>query len=194
VGDEDDLKINTLHRFTKHSPNLILQEYSHCEVPAGCGGVILRWSDRAQGVTAQLRVSIQGGGGKTWLDGAEAATSIIQLAPGRHAIAVQVSAVSAMRTMPVRRLVAITAQHREREGVDLLAGAAWTMATAEPAAAWTAIDFDAGWDAVPRAAAETIAALDERVRRYWEGDRVVYELPLEPCWLRLAFDVEDDAR
>lgn len=38
-----DLKLNSLSRFSKSSPRLILEEYSHCEVPAGCGGVVLRW-------------------------------------------------------------------------------------------------------------------------------------------------------
>mgnify|MGYP001258158642 CR=1 FL=1 len=38
-----DLKLNSLSRFSKSSPRLVLEEYSHCEVPAGCGGVVLRW-------------------------------------------------------------------------------------------------------------------------------------------------------
>ena len=43
MTDDDDLRVNTLHRFAKHSPTLILHEYSSCEVPAGCGGVVMRW-------------------------------------------------------------------------------------------------------------------------------------------------------
>jgi hypothetical protein len=34
-----ELKLNDLDRYHKRSASLILQEYSHCEVPAGCGGV-----------------------------------------------------------------------------------------------------------------------------------------------------------
>ena len=41
--DDDDLHVNTLHRFAKHSDKLVLEEHSHCEVPAGCGGVLIRW-------------------------------------------------------------------------------------------------------------------------------------------------------
>ena len=37
--DSEALRLNTLNRFRKHSPRLLLEEYSHCEVPAGCGGV-----------------------------------------------------------------------------------------------------------------------------------------------------------
>ena len=50
----DKLKLNTLSRFSKRSDQLLLEHYSHCEVPAGCGGVILRWRDRADGVMADL--------------------------------------------------------------------------------------------------------------------------------------------
>ena len=38
-----DLKLNSLSRFSKQSPLFILEGYTHCEVPAGCGGVVLRW-------------------------------------------------------------------------------------------------------------------------------------------------------
>lgn len=43
MTDDDDLRLNTLHRFRKHSENLVLEEHGHCEVPAGCGGAIITW-------------------------------------------------------------------------------------------------------------------------------------------------------
>ncbi len=33
-----DLNLNSLSRFSKKSSTMILEVYSHCEVPAGCGG------------------------------------------------------------------------------------------------------------------------------------------------------------
>jgi hypothetical protein len=42
------LKLNGLSRYTKQSPRLVLEEYSHCEVPAGYGGVVLRWRNPDQ--------------------------------------------------------------------------------------------------------------------------------------------------
>ncbi len=65
MADDDDpgaLRLNTLDRFRKQSPRLLLEEYSHCEVPAGCGGVILRWVDPQAGVPAFLRVVVVGQG------------------------------------------------------------------------------------------------------------------------------------
>lgn len=38
-----ELKLNSISRFSKQSPRLVLEEHGHCEVPAGCGGVVLRW-------------------------------------------------------------------------------------------------------------------------------------------------------
>lgn len=35
---DQNLKLNSLSRYTKQSPNLVLQECEHCEVPAGCAG------------------------------------------------------------------------------------------------------------------------------------------------------------
>lgn len=38
-----DLRLNSIDRFRKSSDRLILEQHGHCEVPAGCGGVVLRW-------------------------------------------------------------------------------------------------------------------------------------------------------
>ena len=40
---ERDLKLNSLGRYGKSNSRLVLEEHGHCEVPAGCGGVVLRW-------------------------------------------------------------------------------------------------------------------------------------------------------
>jgi len=39
----DDLRLNSLDRFRKSKSGLTLEVYSSCEVPAGCGGAVLRW-------------------------------------------------------------------------------------------------------------------------------------------------------
>ena len=45
-----DLRLNSIDRFRKTSGRLILEQHSHCEVPAGCGGVILRWRNPDEGL------------------------------------------------------------------------------------------------------------------------------------------------
>ena len=56
-----DLKLNSLARYAKRSPDLILEELSQCEIPAGCGGVVLRWWNPKQGVPVTIWVHSQGG-------------------------------------------------------------------------------------------------------------------------------------
>ncbi|MCW3050917.1 MAG: hypothetical protein JWN14_87 [Chthonomonadales bacterium] len=53
---DKDLKLNSLSRYSKQSPNLILQEFGHCEVPAGCGGVVLRWRKPEEPISLTLRL------------------------------------------------------------------------------------------------------------------------------------------
>jgi hypothetical protein len=191
VGEDDDLRINTLHRFAKHSPRLVLQEYSHCEVPAGCGGVVIRWYDPGGGAPATLRVFLVEARGEMWLDGAQLATGWLQLAPGPHVIALHVTpAENAAKP----RIAMIAAQYDANEDVDLAANAHWRATTHEPAAAWTEVGFAETWDDVPRASAEVLASLGEDSR--WTIDdaqrrgRALYELPRETCWVRIAFVVE----
>src|ERR1051326_7922597 len=45
-----ELKLNSLGRYGKNASRLILEEHSHCEVPAGCGGVVLRWRNPNSGL------------------------------------------------------------------------------------------------------------------------------------------------
>lgn len=44
-----DLNINTIDRFRKRSDRLVLEQHGSCEVPAGCGGVVLRWHNPDSG-------------------------------------------------------------------------------------------------------------------------------------------------
>lgn len=55
MSDSDDFRLNELARYRKTSSQLALEVHSHCEVPAGCGGVVLRW--RRPGVAIGLALS-----------------------------------------------------------------------------------------------------------------------------------------
>src|SRR5262245_38806375 len=78
--------LNSLARFRKQSGRLVLEEHSHCEVPAGCGGVVLRWRNPLAAVplTFHLYTPVPAA---CFLDGAEVRTGRVDLAPGRHAVA-----------------------------------------------------------------------------------------------------------
>jgi hypothetical protein len=88
--DDEELRLNTLHRFVKYSRALVLEEYSHCEVPAGCGGVVLRWTDPREGRSALLNAWTFG---KTTveLDGKLVESSRVTLENGSHTLVVRVT-------------------------------------------------------------------------------------------------------
>ena len=86
-----DLKLNSLSRYTKDSPRFILEAHNHCEVPAGCGGVVLRWWNPAQGTPVEIWL-YTAGENEFSLDGKPAATGRPIVSPGPHAIALRISA------------------------------------------------------------------------------------------------------
>jgi len=85
--EDDDLKLNTLNRFAKKSAKLALEEYSHCEVPAGCGGVVLRWTDPAEGKLALLMIAAVGTVAG-FLDGKSLETGRALIGDGDHVLAI----------------------------------------------------------------------------------------------------------
>ncbi|HEX2314904.1 MAG TPA: hypothetical protein VHJ17_14275 [Thermomonospora sp.] len=85
-----ELKLNSLSRYSKASPLFILEEHGHCEVPAGCGGVVLRWRNPRDGVPVTMWL-YSGGPCDTYLDG-EPLSSGRPLVPyGEHVLAFAVS-------------------------------------------------------------------------------------------------------
>jgi hypothetical protein len=83
----DEQRLNSLERFRKQPGRLVLEEHSHCEVPAGCGGVVLRWRNPLATLPVTLHLWMLGRAACR-LDGAEVQTARVDLAPGRHALAV----------------------------------------------------------------------------------------------------------
>jgi hypothetical protein len=87
VGEDDDLRLNTLHRFEKGAGRLTLREYSHCEVPAGCGGVVMRFLDPDDPPPVCVEVVVLGSA-DTWLDGERLTSSFTRMRGGHHLVAV----------------------------------------------------------------------------------------------------------
>src|SRR5947209_16619792 len=76
-------RLNSLDRFRKQPGRLVLEEHGHCEVPAGCGGVVLRW--RNPFAALPLTVHLYSPAEVTWLvDGNKPPTARVDLAPGTH--------------------------------------------------------------------------------------------------------------
>jgi len=82
------LRLNALNRFTKRSPQLVLEVHSACEVPAGCGGVVLQWRDR-HGSAAMTLYSAWVGDMTVFLDDDELDSSRVMLDEGEHRLLFQ---------------------------------------------------------------------------------------------------------
>lgn len=93
MSDERDLKLNSLARYAKRSPGLVLEEYGHCEVPAGCGGAVLRWFDPGEALPLTVWLYAPSPV-ECWLDGAPLASNRVLVGHGAHAVALRVERVT----------------------------------------------------------------------------------------------------
>lgn len=89
MSDDPRLKLNTLDRYRKRSPDLVLQDYSHCEVPAGCGGVVLRWIDPREAIPLLFYV-FSPGQCSPWIDGVQVTSAAPLLHVGAHVFAARI--------------------------------------------------------------------------------------------------------
>lgn len=80
------LRVNEVGRYAKQSDRLILEEHGHCEVPAGCGGVVLRWRDPRAGMPVVLWL-YSPGDCEVFIDGAKPASGRPNLGYGEHILA-----------------------------------------------------------------------------------------------------------
>jgi hypothetical protein len=86
MADKPD--INSLDRFRKQPTRLVLETYDHCEVPAGCGGVVFRW--RRAECDREVAFTYFGQGGPTvWVDGEEMIARRADLRAGPHLLALR---------------------------------------------------------------------------------------------------------
>jgi hypothetical protein len=186
--DDDDLRINTLHRFAKHSPKLILHEYSHCEIPAGCGGVVLRWLDPAAGRPIMIRVQSPGTRCDVWFDGEELSSSMANMGRGSHVVALRLE-----RSEADWQPFGLDVQFDSRRESAVVAGSMhWRCSFTRPADGWFAYDFDdRAWPEPPRAQVAQLATKSKWVKSSYteriERGEDVFRLDDAELWVRVAF-------
>lgn len=155
-------QINSLDRFRKKSSRLVLETYSHCEAPAGCGGVVLRWRNPH----AALALSVYfyaPGRSMLYLDSRLIIHTSVDVPPGGHVFAIHLQNIDL--TGGLFMFAAMHDPQRPRksmpEGItenpwQLLSAAdgSWRVLTEAPIehdALWTAPRFDdSSWGQLSR--------------------------------------------
>ena len=165
----DEPRLNSLARFRKQPVRLVLEEHGHCEVPAGCGGVVLRWRNPHSTVTVTLYLYTPVEA-ECRLDGAELPTGHTDIAPGRHVLTVALSEVDLAGP-----LLMFAAAHTPKDFQQLRpAGIAerpfkvvskadrtWKYTLQPPPPGWAAPDFDdRAWPALAKVATPTLTWQD----------------------------------
>jgi hypothetical protein len=208
-------KLNSLDRFRKDPGRLVLEVHGHCEIPAGCGGVVLRWRNplASMSVLVHLYAPVAA---RVFLDGTELKETLIDLPSGLHVLAVHLSGVDLGKGF-----LMFVAQRDDRPSspapsrveeaplrVLSVADGTWNYTLAEPDEAWTRLGFDSSaWDVLAEAITPHLAYQDFGYHAWYRcrehdapclglpparpGSRPRTELLAEPrdVWVRKVFEV-----
>ena len=79
-------QLNSLGRFRKQPGKLVLEEHGSCEVPAGCGGVVLRWRRPGAPIGISLFSYVAGTSQGPFLDGRRFDEQRMMVEPGEHVL------------------------------------------------------------------------------------------------------------
>ncbi len=201
-GDFDmsnDPSLNSLDRFTKQSPRLVLETHGHCEAPAGCVGVVLRWRNPRRGVPAVISVAPVGEIA-LWIDGKACSSGRTILPFGDSVLALHLRQVS----LPDPLLLTVGRRdmgvgQNEPRIIALLTTAAdgtWRATTNAPGDDWVQTGFDdRAWSRLPQAAFDE-ARVPQRLRWHWQSlvrhGGVALALPqAAEIWVRKRFRLEE---
>lgn len=143
-------RLNSIDRFRKDPGRLVLEQHSHCEVPAGCGGVVLRWRNPL--VSRLFRVHVYTPWEIDWrIDGREVTNTLVDLAIGPHVMSLHIDQGEVNRfclmfaAVPGRYSQAGPAEAPVR--ILSAADGTWRYTLTEPAGiGWMAPGYDdSGW-------------------------------------------------
>ncbi len=181
----DDLEINTLHRFAKHSPGLVLEQHGSCEVPAGCGGIVMRWINPAQ--EAYLLFSLLSAGeARLYLDGREFRSAAFSVPVGRHLLALHLLnsasfVLAAERNLQPHQTLLFCSQ----------ADGTWLATDQPPPENWNQPDLVHDWPGLDECAPPA------EVQRRWGypaicavGARTLGQPGHGPLWVRKSFELK----
>lgn len=201
--DVESLSVNELERFSKTSVRLILEQYSHCEVPAGCGGVVLRWVNPDSPVPFGCCVHGAAYCNEFFVDGVRHRSSQVMLTRGRHVLVLALTRRG--DSLPPAPFMVVagtdfgsvsrTGQSLPQHTVSSRADGRWHVATAAPSeSALTALSPDlAVWSiptCVPRPPRPEgyVGYYDECVKH--DAEAFVFPSGLSTLWVRTVVEID----
>jgi hypothetical protein len=194
----DELDINSVERFSKKSDRLILEELGSCEVPAGCGGVVLRWFSMKDGLPVGVRVHRHQGEAELFCNGSPMTNGYASLPYGPGVLAILVGPRDhefdwfSVRTFH-------TSRTRKQEGLDEIPemstamDGSWKFTLTDPGDGWTDFELDDGnWPAM-EASCMPLDSLPEgeqwRFRFLQKDEKAIFSIPQQQVWIRKRFDL-----
>jgi hypothetical protein len=203
MTDDDELfRLNSLHRFTKHS-KLVLEAHSHCEVPAGCGGAVLQWLDPAQGAPVRVEAQSPWYADATFIDGKRLNSAGVRLQPGAHVLALTLMppargkrALEPWLMVNMVCRVAAPDERRVRAGCTAADGT-WRMADVEPPSGWNLEAFDDARWTTPKTCTDAHDGLEEWARERFARLSALGCVPLGfsgkgLVWFRKRFELAEN--
>jgi hypothetical protein len=162
-------RLNSLDRFRKQPGKLILEQHGHCEVPAGCGGVVLRW--RNPHALVPFVVYVYSPVPTTcFLDGEPLRAARFDLAPGPHVVGFVLENVVLAGWLLMFAGVHDPKDYNTRlapevseAGLKVLSkpDGTWKYSLAEPPEDWARLTFDdRGWSALEKAPTPVLSHQD----------------------------------
>jgi hypothetical protein len=145
-GDDSELRLNELERFRKTSSRLALEAHGSCEVPAGCGGVVLRWRRPGAPIGLSFSKYIEPAPSDICLDGKKLDEQRTEVTPGEHVLSLTIEAPESdgFLLMTVRLRPDIPTARRPTASSN--ADGTWRATLADPATAngegWRLPGFD----------------------------------------------------
>jgi hypothetical protein len=201
---ERELKLNSLGRYGKNSSRLILEEHGHCEVPAGCGGVILRWRNPDSGLLFLVQLFALGKF-EVWIDGVTPSSGRPLIAYGEHVLAVAldeippdcaVIAFSAVHDESDMRFPRVSQPSGRKESILSAPDGCWKYVTTKPIDTWLRSGFDDTQWRVMQAC--EVPALDQKQMPYFRLREILktgakcltLDPPASKAWIRRTFRVQ----
>ncbi|MCB9752369.1 MAG: hypothetical protein H6713_20635 [Myxococcales bacterium] len=142
MAGDDELRLNELLRFRKTSRRLALEVHSHCEVPAGCGGVVLRWRRADAPIGLNLQLYVSGALQHARVDDQELSEQRVVVAPGAHLLTFKIDRPAPGGLLLFRAELNPRIRSAATPTLRSATDGRWRASVDKPGSGWRGPDFD----------------------------------------------------